>query len=359
MFNKPVRGGEFLNYEIATACVGILAHFGNASEILADPVLVESLSDAGIILIADRTGNVLERNFLPGTQFKIFKGDFTRQGWNDLLERPEGLFVLAAVILLTMVKTVTPENFKGWTKNRIRTFSGTVGDLKWVKFFDKHPPEIKSLVTLQAFMSANFSLRRACFLILRSISSSGQSFVNNICREILNLMRGAEMHHLVLIDKYLFIQYRELLGIEQLAGLVRAHENMLAKLSTFPKEDMMYAKILYNKDDLAEMNRANFRTASIIATACARYENNTFDAYYSDRSEKAIEIANLVTEYLELRKNLVPVGVGEIDSSYMGEEERRLFFIKALHIFDRLRNGGAEEEINNPNVLGNIPRLQF
>ncbi|KAG5884234.1 hypothetical protein JTB14_011723 [Gonioctena quinquepunctata] len=140
------------------------------------------------------------------------------------------------------------------------------------------------------------------------------------------------------------IQYRELLGIEILAGSTRLHRNMLNKLSQYTKEDMMYVKILHSKDDLAEMNRANFRTSSIIATACARYENNTFDAYHSDRSEKAVEIPDLVTEYLELRKDLLVVIAGECDVDSMEDKERELFFGEALSVFERLRNEEVEDK---------------
>ncbi|CAG9822179.1 unnamed protein product [Phaedon cochleariae] len=231
------------------------------------------------------------------------------------------LIIQKEVILLTMVKTVIPLNYKGWFKNRLRTFGGTIEDQSWVDFYEDKYPTLYTLSTLQSMMSANFTLRRSYYSILRGIAVSGETFINEVAKEIINLMREAEMHHFVLIDKYLFNQYRELSSTKPLSGLVKVHKKVLRKLGSYPEPDVMYLQILHNKDDLAELNRANFKTASIIATACARYEHTSFNAYYSDESPRAKELSERVMEYLELKNDLINIAAGESDFINMGEKE--------------------------------------
>jgi hypothetical protein len=120
---------------------------------------------------------------------------------------------MISIILLTLTKQVTPDGYAGWMTNRIRSFSGTLGLAPdYVCWTSSQYPEQECLTALNSFFSANYELRKHIFGVCNAAAMNPQVEAN-IFTDAINLMQGAEMNHILLIDYYIFNIYPELLRI--------------------------------------------------------------------------------------------------------------------------------------------------
>ncbi|CAG9763589.1 unnamed protein product [Ceutorhynchus assimilis] len=329
--------------KLAGSLVGMLGLLGDPVKVAKDDAINAGLRDSGINptfkgLSADEVLHELSSPHYDHLK-KILKE--VSDLWDKLVTNPDGVLVMMGVVLLTIVKSVNSDNGAGWIKNRLKTFSGSVGFREWAQLWsaDLRPsPEI--LGWNNNFLSANFSLRRAIFIVLNGLSRSTRvTPIVSVCKDIIQLIRGAEMHHLVLIDTYLIRKYPELLSLHVLRDLRDLYQKAVEKLRTENTEDVLFIKILKNKDDTAALNRNNFTMASIIATSCARFEQPSFENYYMDQSEKAKELSLWVTDYLSHRQKLSSIAVGESPSITMGPQESAQYFEDVLK--DYIKNAGS------------------
>ncbi|CAH1999201.1 unnamed protein product [Acanthoscelides obtectus] len=129
-----------------------------------------------------------------------------------------------------------------------------------------------------------------------------------------------------------------------IADIAIHHGNALRTLQQEKNDNVMYIKLLKNKEETASLSRQHFRIASIIATTCARYENPTFVNFYMDKDPVAIGISNCITGYLTMRSKLATVRIGEMEAAYLGPNfEIELFFEYAIKEY-HLRNQQEEDE---------------
>jgi hypothetical protein len=120
------------------------------------------------------------------------------------------------------------------------------------------------------------------------------------------LLKGAGTTHIILIDEYLYTRYKELLSIPLLAD---NHKGMLAAwefLASLPHHEAYFAKILYDKEATACLNRNNFPLHISAAVAAARFETPSMVNYRGTESQiqSSVLVGNIVTQYLTRRLNL-------------------------------------------------------
>lgn len=261
---------------------------------------------------------------------------------------------MIAVIVLTMVKHVNVDNVEGWIKHRINTFCGSVGNKAWKNIWtDDWYPDTDSLIKTNELVSSNFSLRKHLFLWINSIAkSTTENSVVSTCKDIVQLMRGAEMHHLVLIDTYLIRKYPELRSLHVLRDVYDQFNKVIEILRREDIEDILFLKLIYHKDQTAEFNRQNFQTFAIVATTCARFEHPSFENYFMDNSDKAQELSEIIYGYLNHRRNLTFFALGESNAVSMGKRETEQYFNKVLKDYLALINQSSMLSGNpGPNMM--------
>jgi hypothetical protein len=78
--------------------------------------------------------------------------------------------------------------------------------------------------------------------------------LSNIFKDIISLLKGSSMTHIILIDEYLYSRFKELLSLRMLAD---NHKGMIAAweyLASLPPQDVYFVKILYDKEATACLN---------------------------------------------------------------------------------------------------------
>jgi len=129
--------------------------------------------------------------------------------------------IMLGPIMLTIGKNIQVEGYEGWITKRIRAFMGTLGlelnDLIWT---DATNPSLSTMNSLGTYLSASFMLRREIFRMYWA-TSSGQDRLCYVFKDIVSLLKGTSMTHIILIEEYLYSRYRELLSIRLLADTIR------------------------------------------------------------------------------------------------------------------------------------------
>lgn len=336
--------------KIARGTLGLLCMLADPENIAANMEMNRALEEAGIDITYYSQGeNDVKR--LSSHHYNQMKSELKDAGkWEDVTTSMNGPLIMIGVILLTIVKQITPDNAQDWISNRIRTFSGVVGDMSWRDEWSNDLfPSQRYLAMNQSFMSANHNFRRAIFLVLNSISSKERStLIVKVCREIIQMIRGAEMHHLILIDTYLIRRYPELKALHALRDLQGHFDKVLERLKQEHKEDALFIRLLYDKDLTAELTRKNFKIAAIVATACARFETPSFENFFMDKTESAADIADWVTNYLETRRKLTLFAIADSVEIQMGEHERKQYLDKILSDFVKENQPPSELGGNSP-----------
>lgn len=145
------------------------------------------------------------------------------------------------------------------------------------------------------------------------------------------MVRGTEMNHLILIEKYLYSELRKLAclgGLEE--SMIRARN----KLSTLSVDEVLFLRILKDKNDTADLNRQHFKTAAIVATTCARFEQDFMDNYFMEDGERASDLAGMVEEYLFSGQAAIPIQASE--GARLGKAEEELIRNKHRALFEGL-----------------------
>jgi hypothetical protein len=186
-----------------------------------------------------------------------FLGRFRTVATSFLTDHAQQL-VMLGLILLTIGKNIQVEGYIRWITKRVRAFMGTLGlentNIIWV---DACYPSIAAMNSIATYLSASFFLRREVFRVCWAVSS-GQHRFANLFKDVVGLLKGTNMTHVVLIDEYLYTRYRELLSIRLLAS---NHKGIMAAwefLASLPPHETYLCKILYGKETTACFNRNNF-----------------------------------------------------------------------------------------------------
>lgn len=198
------------------------------------------------------------------------------------------------------------------------------------------------MTRIYSFMSANFNIRKTLFKVIYSIARYSESnmFVR-VCQEIVQMVRGTEMNHLILIEKYLFSVYPELRKLACLGGLEDSMNRARNKLSTLSVDEVLFIRILRDKNDTADLNRPHFKTAAIVATACARFEQDSMENYFMEDGERASDLASMVEEYLFSRQAAIPIQASE--GAKLGKIEEELIRGKHKALFEGLYTERSRE----------------
>jgi hypothetical protein len=143
-------------------------------------------------------------------------------------------------------------------------------------------------------------------------------------RDVVLLLQGAEMNHIILIDTYIFNKYPELLRIRLLRDNMLTYNAAMEFLFRVPAGERMYVKFLYPKDKTAILNRNNFSLLAAAAVMVARYENPSF-RFYRGGSEGTLgsSIRSVIMNYLSFRVNMAPIAMPYSSYAYMSVEEQR------------------------------------
>jgi hypothetical protein len=224
-----------------------------------------------------------------------------------LEDRAQQIIMLGPV-LLTIGKNVQIEGYTGWMTRRLRGFMGTLGlDNSSIIWTDATYPIFSTMNALSIYLSSAFYLRREIFRICWA-ASSGQDRLSNLFKDVVSLLKGTSMTHIILIDEYLYHRYRELLSVRMLADNHAGIKAAWEFLASLPEHEVFYAKILYDKESTACLNRINFPLHIAAATAAAKFEIPSM-AFYRGPDTKIQSInalATIVNTYLSRRLTLAP-----------------------------------------------------
>jgi hypothetical protein len=164
------------------------------------------------------------------------------------------VFTRLLVELLTIGKNIQVEGYPGWITKHIRAFMGTLGlESTDIILIDSTYPASSAMTALGTYLSASFLLRQEIFRICWAVTS-GQDLFCSLFKDVLQL-KGTGMSHISLIDEYLYSRHREMLPIRLLAT---NHRGMMAAweyLASLPPHEVWFAKILYDKEATACLNR--------------------------------------------------------------------------------------------------------
>lgn len=269
-------------------------------------------------------------------RFMSFLGLFG-DDFEAFLERSKGPFIITCILLIMMTKSLNPDNYKGWIKNRIRGFSGTFGDTESISLLSESTyAPLSILSSYQTRISSSFDVRRQLFLtILAAANDPNHGFIQKGYNEVINFMRGAEMNHIILIDQFILQKYKELRYLHCMNGLEDTMTGAIQYLASLPPDEMMYARILYSKDETVMLNRNRFNTYSTVAIAAAQFESSTYDNYFISEHASQVQLARLVKGYLAHRARLLSISAGEKKEARMQPIESEQFFKVAVEKYEK------------------------
>nr|QBP37025.1 putative coat protein [Lampyris noctiluca rhabdo-like virus 1] len=273
-----------------------------------------------------------------------------------MLSQTHLMFIMSCTIILAMTKFLDDNNFESWMTRRILTFSGTTGD-SWTPdntSLDMYP-ELTQLKTLYTFLSSEHTLRKALYIEVTSIGHQKINFISAAFAEIHHLMRGHEMQHLILIDKYIMEEHPEFLHTVLLRGLKNRFASAIALLRSVPDNEKLYFKLYHDKDASSLLGRRIFEVAATVATTIAQYRNSTFINFFVNRTESHLRIADMTREYLELRDQIIQQALLEGDKNMKGEERSQYLRISLLNLEKKyIQDGNLIEEEESLVVPANI-----
>jgi hypothetical protein len=158
---------------------------------------------------------------------------------------------------------------------------------------------------------------------------------NALFREVVNFLSGVEMGHIIMIDRYLFKRYRELLRWGLQADYTEQMVMAWSYLAEKPEEERYFVKILYSKEETAVLNRTNFSLYVAASSAAAQYETPSMKNYMGTQKDKVIsDIFEGVQAYLWYRHSLSFVAVPSTNYSQLDGEERKEY----RRVLERVRS---------------------
>ena len=80
------------------------------------------------------------------------------------------------------------------------------------------------------------------------------------------------MGHIIMMDRYIFAKYFEVLETRSLRDNMEVMNNVWSYRSSLDQGETYFAKILYNKDETAALNTYNFNSLATAAIATAQSE---------------------------------------------------------------------------------------
>ncbi|UUW06596.1 VP5 [Cat Tien Hospitalitermes Lispi-like virus] len=353
-FGAPL---EILSPErMMAAIASMLTNILDPNQVSRDGELETACLNAGMILerIEYRTPEDIH-NLFEDPKVQAFLRTFPDQTRGLYSQKRDQQLVCVGIILLTMGKNVNPQNYDGWVKNRLRTFEGALGIMPdkccWTA---AQVPSQEALATSYAFLSASFSLRRLFFLICVA-GTRGADRISGLFREVVMFLQGVEMGHIVMIDKYIFSKYPELLRIRSIRDNMDAMNNAWAFLASLTPGERYFVKILYNKDETAPLNRNNFQLLATAAIAAAQFETPSMRFYQGGNvTATSGSIVETVRQYLSLRMNLSYFSIMQSPFAYMTEAEKERYLAQA----EALAQGGTLlelQEVPRQAAPGRIP----
>lgn len=255
---------------------------------------------------------------------------FSPHNRNLFIHHRDQQILCIGIILLTIGKSVNPDNYNGWITNRLRTFMGALGILPdnccWAL---AQCPSQEVLACSYSFLSASFVLRRLYFRICLSASRDSHR-VASIFREVIMFLQGVEMGHIIMIDRYIFGKYPELLRIRSLRDNMEAMNNAWTYLASLEPGERYFVKILYNRDQTASLNRNNFSLLATAAIAAAQCEIPSMRFYRGGNVTGTTgALVETVKQYLNLRLNLSYVSIMQSSYAYMTQEEKQHYMQQA------------------------------
>jgi hypothetical protein len=166
------------------------------------------------------------------------------------------------------------------------------------------------------------------------------------------------MTHIILIDEYLYSRYRELLPLRLFAD---NHKGMVAAwefLASLPPREVYYAKILYDKEVTAFLNRNNFPLHTAAAVAADKFETPTMANYRGAKSQiqSSTLVGNIVQSYLTRRLSLAPKAmINEI--ALFGSSHELVEYHRLLHSEREETSEGqvTAQERGQPALVGSPP----
>ena len=188
-------------YSIMGAITSFLTNMLYPRQVLRDGEMRNAFFRAGMDLVEDHINTIEQvRAISHDPRVVSFMGKFDGHAQVQFTEERDQQTLCVVIILLTIGKSVNPDNYDGWSKNRIRTFSGALGIPEdmciWTQ--SQCPPQ-ESSARSYSFLSASFTLRRLLFLICVSAARDTRR-LSAIFREVIMFLQGVEMGHILMID---------------------------------------------------------------------------------------------------------------------------------------------------------------
>jgi len=252
-------------------------------------------------------------------QFLLRFGD----GAEVFLSNRAQQLVMVGPLMLTIGKNIAPEGYIGWMTRRVRAMMGTMGlwssDIIWT---DATYPTMVVMGMISTFLSASHYLRREIFRTCWS-AATNQSRIANLFKDIISLLKGTNMTHIILIDEYLYNRYRELLSMRPLAGNHKGMNAAWNYLASLPEHERYFAKILYDKEATACLNRVNFPLHIAAAVAAAQFETPSMQNYRGAdvQAQTSETLGTIVRTYLNRRLEITPHAVLNAHASFASREE--------------------------------------
>ena len=201
-------------YALMGGMASFLTNMLYPRQVLRDGELQNAFYRAGMTLVLDHIVTEDQvRVISRDPRVREFMNKFDHPAQVQFTEERDQQILCVGIILLTIGKSVNPNNYDGWIKNRIRTFSGALGIPEGMCIWTETqcPPQ-DSLATSYSFLSASFAVRRLLFLIRVSAARDTRR-LSAIFREVIMFLQGVEMGHILMTDRYIFSKYPELLKI--------------------------------------------------------------------------------------------------------------------------------------------------
>lgn len=312
---------------ISAAIVGLLADVTPFVNIFQADHLKTAFAEAGYNLTYSEYTTDAHFETLatdPGVLrvLDLFSPQYRRVFLSDRREQ----ILMIGPILLTMTKTINPQGYQNWLKNRIKTFRGVLGitdsECIWT---DAQFPTQGAMQTCNTLLSAMFTMRRDLFMICVSLTV-GQRFENRLFQEIVNFSQGAEMGHIMMIDQHIFGHFPEFLRLRLLRDNLASVRAAWEFLNRIPPELRYFTRILYPKDQATLLTRIHFGPLAQVATTIGQFTSQSMKYYRGGQTDQmSNQLAIAVRTYLERRIANIAYAVRDTRFSYFGPHEAEVY----------------------------------
>jgi len=308
---------------IMGAYIAILGSFCDVSLMVNSGVVREFAEINVDIVWTDWTSELIHRRYE-----EIKDGLFQRMGIQEGSMGKKPFIVFGFVMLLIMAKNVNEKNNTKWHQARWRAMAGTLSIE--VPDLAIEPASVRNLSSLNNALASRHGVRSSLFKVIRQSSTMKTPYVAGF-KGLMTILQWAEMTHIRQITKFIYRTHPEILSFLEFGNAeVSLMQDAFAYLASLPKEDQVYARLLYTPTETYPLHSSHFTTWTSCAYAIAEHEQTSMLNIERKETPFFKDLKAKVKAFLELKYNYSQLSAAETLATQLQPKTREEIVRAAL-----------------------------